>query len=154
LQAFVNKLGICCFSEIRDSLLMWSHYSDGHRGFCLEFEAEANNIFFGRALKVEYKRELKIPNILQVRNFVDSTLLTKAEEWRYEQEWRIIEHEKGSGSQKFPERLLTGIILGCLMPKDSKEKIIQLAGERSTRPKIYQATLKKNEYALEITDYE
>lgn len=27
-----NKFGICCFSEAFDNILMWSHYTDGHKG--------------------------------------------------------------------------------------------------------------------------
>ena len=34
------KLGILCLSEKRDDILMWSHYADGHTGFCLEFDKE------------------------------------------------------------------------------------------------------------------
>lgn len=29
---------IACFSEQNDSPLMWGHYSNGHRGFCLEYD--------------------------------------------------------------------------------------------------------------------
>jgi len=31
----LEKKGICCFSEDKYNVLMWSHYSDKHRGFCL-----------------------------------------------------------------------------------------------------------------------
>lgn len=31
-------LRICCFAAEVDNLLMWSHYGDGLRGFCLEFD--------------------------------------------------------------------------------------------------------------------
>src|SRR4030042_874793 len=31
-----NKLGICCFTKIRDNILMWAHYAKQHTGFCLE----------------------------------------------------------------------------------------------------------------------
>jgi len=40
----VNNKGIreqlknACFSEKNDNILMWSHYSDGHKGFCIEYE--------------------------------------------------------------------------------------------------------------------
>ena len=40
LQPDVDKMGILCFSEHCDDILMWSHYSDGHKGFCLEFDRE------------------------------------------------------------------------------------------------------------------
>ncbi len=32
------SLGVICFSERSDSLLMWSHYADNHNGICIEFD--------------------------------------------------------------------------------------------------------------------
>jgi hypothetical protein len=32
---------ICSFSEAPDTLLMWSHYADHHRGFCIEYDLES-----------------------------------------------------------------------------------------------------------------
>lgn len=34
----LSDFGVLCLSEIKDSILMWSHYSNDHRGFCIEFE--------------------------------------------------------------------------------------------------------------------
>ena len=33
-----EKLLITCFSKRNDSILMWSHYGDSHKGVCFEFE--------------------------------------------------------------------------------------------------------------------
>ncbi len=33
-----NNEKILCLTESRDNFLMWSHYADCHRGFCVEFE--------------------------------------------------------------------------------------------------------------------
>jgi len=33
-----HRLFITCFSEIKDSVLMWSHYADDHKGICIEFD--------------------------------------------------------------------------------------------------------------------
>jgi hypothetical protein len=35
-----NNARISCFSESGDNLLMWAHYGDGLRGFCLEFDEQ------------------------------------------------------------------------------------------------------------------
>ena len=40
-QLMKNKTRICCFSSSADNLLMWSHYADGLRGFCLVLDADA-----------------------------------------------------------------------------------------------------------------
>jgi hypothetical protein len=39
-QAGTVKTRIFCVSEIVDSVLMWSHYADSHRGICVVLEAE------------------------------------------------------------------------------------------------------------------
>jgi len=35
----LDSARITCFSKRKDNLLMWSHYADGLRGFCLEFDS-------------------------------------------------------------------------------------------------------------------
>ena len=58
LQEHVNEAGVFCLSKRRDHILMWSHYSAGHKGFCLEFKGEQDNCFIGRALQVQYPKSL------------------------------------------------------------------------------------------------
>jgi hypothetical protein len=36
----INGARISCFSKDADNLLMWSHYADGLRGFCIEFDPD------------------------------------------------------------------------------------------------------------------
>ena len=38
LQTAESEVHIACFSEIGDSSLMWGHYADRHKGFCLEYD--------------------------------------------------------------------------------------------------------------------
>jgi hypothetical protein len=38
LQNLKNKIYISCFSETNKSILMWSHYSKNHQGFCIEYD--------------------------------------------------------------------------------------------------------------------
>ncbi|WFU31299.1 DUF2971 domain-containing protein [Bradyrhizobium brasilense] len=33
-----DSIRIACFGSERDNLLMWSHYGDGLRGFCIVFD--------------------------------------------------------------------------------------------------------------------
>lgn len=40
IRAFLETVKISCFSQENDNLLMWSHYADGLRGFCVEFDEE------------------------------------------------------------------------------------------------------------------
>lgn len=38
LKALTDLAYISCFSERKDSLLMWSHYANSHKGFCVEYD--------------------------------------------------------------------------------------------------------------------
>jgi hypothetical protein len=40
IRAFLESVKISCFSKENDNLLMWSHYADGLRGFCVEFDED------------------------------------------------------------------------------------------------------------------
>ncbi len=123
-----KMLGVYCFSEKRDNILMWAHYAKQHTGFCLEFDID--NDFFRPitcAIKVEYDTILPVLNILQLGNYpkreIGRRLLTKADDWEYEQEWRIVETKKGPGIQNFPEDALSGVILGCRISPENKENV-------------------------------
>lgn len=38
IELFIERARISCFSERNNNLLMWAHYGDGLRGFCIEFD--------------------------------------------------------------------------------------------------------------------
>ncbi|MBY3030562.1 DUF2971 domain-containing protein [Rhizobium leguminosarum] len=38
LEISLPGVRVCCFASEVDDLLMWSHYGDGLRGFCVEFD--------------------------------------------------------------------------------------------------------------------
>lgn len=45
-KLFANQkisMGITCLSEAPDSILMWSHYANNHRGFCVSYNLLALN---------------------------------------------------------------------------------------------------------------
>jgi len=90
-----NTYGVICFSEKPDEILMWSHYSDNHKGICLEFTAEKGTDLsnLDKNHKVEYLAEY--PRLM-LTDFVNNDLAkasikvmwTKAKIWEYENEWR------------------------------------------------------------------
>ena len=53
-ENFMKGTGIYCLSTVMDDILMWSHYSDSHKGLCLEFDTTKEIMLFGQAFKVNY----------------------------------------------------------------------------------------------------
>ena len=126
-----STMGITCLSEVPDSLLMWSHYANNHRGFCVSYNLLAlNQKLQFSAIPVLYTQERvclrSIPLDQDALNketmslFIQS-LTSKSPEWSYEKEWRIIRDEDSCGSKwdnKAKGALLdtvspSAIILGC-----------------------------------------
>jgi len=126
-----SSMGISCLSEVPDSLLMWSHYANNHRGFCVAYNLlELNQKLKFSAVPVIYTKEricLRSISLDQetlnketMSLFIQS-LTSKSTEWSYEKEWRIIRDQTTCGPKWDDENkgaLLDSIapsviILGC-----------------------------------------
>lgn len=174
-KEFVDNCGILCLVAKPNDILMWSHYAEGHKGVCLEFQfklGEFGDVPIGNrfapvcALPVCYAEEFPDFDFVEYsisckRNeaarlqFLKTIFLTKAMAWKYEQEYRIIDLPPRRGIQRygcrgFSPTSLTGIIFGCRIEEQGKEEIRTLASARQPRPRLYQAKVKPCEFALEI----
>jgi len=147
-----NRIGVFCMSEDKKNILMWSHYANENAGFCLEFRT--NNAFFSRAHSVEYDRVLPCLNLLEpmwdkLITKVTLGLLTKAQDWAYEKEWRIVDVD-GVGIHEYPSEALSSVILGCKMSPENKKRIMEWCCARELRPVLYEAKEKEQEFGFDI----
>jgi hypothetical protein len=128
-----QRRGIACFSERYDDIVMWSHYANGHRGFCLEFDTAIKP--FSSAKPVTYNDDFpSVPLSLLFSDactdadtdvLLQAFVLTKAKCWEYEQEWRAMHMEPGKGFGYGP-RGLTGLYIGAAMPDAQREIIFRI----------------------------
>ena len=152
----VERSGFFCLSAVNDNLLMWAHYSDNHRGFCLEFDTEeGDKNYFADAWPVEYSEErpsvsvTRKPDQEQLLAVLNSTYLAKGKDWSYEKEFRKISFDN-PGIQQFPPEALTGVILGCRMTDQDRDKLCELVLSRKHPPALYRATMDETMYQLTI----
>ena len=137
-QEALERYRICSFSDNAAHPLLWSHYSDSHRGFCLEFDASTD--IFGCAMKVTYQNEYPSIGITEPDEDINLRLsvLTKAKFWKYEGEYRLVSlepNEPGALALNdhvfcFPADLLTGAFFGCQMLEADSDLIMQWCGEK------------------------
>jgi Protein of unknown function (DUF2971) len=96
-RATISKLiTICSFTEKNNNNLMWSHYTDNHRGICVEY---SDSLFDSLKMtegflvsgKVEYS-ELPpdVDSLENVTSKIQKMMFNKQLEWKYEQEHRVI----------------------------------------------------------------
>lgn len=103
LNEHINRLStsfskVACFTESNTNLPMWAHYTNGHKGVCLEYDFPKilKSTFVDRMFPVFYVNEL--PNGISLVldsgiNRVSSSdylLLHKLNDWNYEKEWRLV----------------------------------------------------------------
>jgi hypothetical protein len=147
-EKVASSVSVCCFSDKKDNLVMWSHYADNHKGICLQF-MNGRDIFKG-AFKVNYESEYPKVNFFDpLIDIIDSLLLTKSKHWEYEDEYRII-LEQPKGNKAFAEDILIGIIFGCQMDAAQKEYVSKLVKSRKHPINLYQAKMKDFEFSLDI----
>jgi hypothetical protein len=148
-------VSVLSLSEVRDNVLMWSHYADSHAGICLELtiqtSEELHQVRYTDARPQFYFADVRERDRDQVRfrNSIISTLTTKASHWAYEEEWRCIDFD-GPGERPLPRGTLSGIIFGCRTSDSDKEMVrdwVRLGAQDVT---FYQATEKDGAFALDI----
>ncbi len=88
IKVLARKFFVACFSEIPDSILMWSHYASYHSGLCIGIRPAKMGLPREKALrwKVRYLDE-RLPLDHSRPNDIP---LRKARAWRYEREWRVV----------------------------------------------------------------
>ncbi|MDP2228719.1 MAG: DUF2971 domain-containing protein [Moraxellaceae bacterium] len=152
LTEMVQNLGICSFSATSTHLLMWSHYANHHRGFCVEYDCRAGTKLRKLAYKVKY--EDTVPSLTAAdfappenEGAVDTLWLTKAKCWAYEEEWRVMTNE-GNKAHRAPSRILS-VIFGARMP-ESDRIMVAYALRHEPDVNFKQARLKEGHFEVEV----
>jgi hypothetical protein len=77
-------------------------------------------------------------------------LLTKAEFWQYENEWRFSDYKGGRGLREIPADALTGIILGAKI-SDKNEKMVRgWIADRSAAIELKRAKFDEEHFRLNL----
>ena len=138
---------ICSLSNNNDSMLMWSHYAQEHQGIMVEY-------WFGGEFpcgvgieKVSYIDKSK-RNLEKDSYVFNQYLLTKNNDWSYENEVRIFTNVKekinfenfdypNTDRSKINARICS-ITLGCDFPADKRKLIVNIANTINSKRKSHE----------------
>jgi hypothetical protein len=139
--------GVFCLSECNSSILMWSHYADSHKGFCVEFERNPDNDLgdYNKTCRVKYGTKYPIINPLDPKAY-DYKFFWKASGWKYEREWRLW-NEQGDVAVPLSVKI-SAIIFGLKMTAKHKSVIREILPDIQCR----QCTKIPNSFRIEIAD--
>lgn len=157
LKEKFSSSGILSLSELGDNILMWSHYAQQHEGICVEFERTSTNILGAMDCTQPVRYSIKAP-IINARLYRTATneeqvevehslVLTKAADWTYEREWRIVKNGCANSIQSLDCKIRS-VTLGLRTKDDVRKHIISLA--QTSNFEVKTATLRPNEFGLTI----
>lgn len=157
-----------CESLTSEDILLFSHYSQSHAGFCIEFKTKSLPIEIREnACKVNYSDRYPRLDLSLSENEINTKnsqlLATKNRTWSYEREWRVLidqndikklEQEKALTHAnngiivKIPDNAIHSVILGCKISKKNKEIIKEILEE--TTVSIYETFAHDSRYELNL----
>lgn len=155
IKTRLQETGVLCLSEVPDSILMWSHYANHHRGFCVEYDfGEEETQLKKIAHAVRYSdtipslsaADLGGPNRSEA---LDALWLTKAECWAYEREWRVFMPQ--GGKSYLAPSAARAVIFGARMSEPDRTMVAHaLRHERDLRFK--EAVIAEDKFSITIID--
>jgi len=169
LDKRLSNLGICSFSRTRKNQLMWSHYSDEHRGFCIGFNEnilkKTSDKF--QSIPVVYQADLPYKKILErfeyyeehepningmsevLGDILSSIIGTKYTNWKYEKETRLVTFNYGV--LKFEPKSIVSIAFGLRMEERDKVTLKKLLSSNEwNHINWLQAQKAKDKFGLEF----
>lgn len=135
--SFRSLFKISCFSESPCSNLMWGHYGEKHKGFCLEYDTEKMDSKIKLILPVIYtEKPFQAWQLVDKRGIAESWIveitpcLYKSKDWSYEREWRAVAPMVGVEKTIIPvPDCVTGIFFGLECYCTERKEIEQWAKE-------------------------
>lgn len=174
----LNTCGIVSLSKTCNDILMWSHYADAHKGFCLGFENDLQIYFKEHEWRIENKpirylshnehpyRAIHSDYISKKRfnsghgfldqmelssSLLEAAITIKHFSWSYEQEVRIV--SDFCGPHYFDKEALDHVILGMKISREDEMIICSLLdNELWKHVRIFKAEKGKAMLSVEIRD--
>ena len=138
--------------EALENLLMWSHYADEHRGYCVKYKLskhfikqDENDSFEHMFLKpIIYRKDKEKVDMSEMTNInSDLAFATKHESWKYEKEVRLIvynpnKEESFYGIPLDKNSCIEAIYFGCKCEPKTINTIKNLFSKADIPPKFFQ----------------
>ncbi|MFN3137475.1 MAG: DUF2971 domain-containing protein [Allomuricauda sp.] len=154
---FVTKkrgIGIYSLSRTFKDELLWAHYANSHKGFCIEYDLDSlvNNYksFEAYYFPVKYSRKPPSFTLSDINKthgdyIVKKIVGFKSKRWGYEKEHRIV--TGFYGEQPYEPKCLKSIFFGLNMKNQEKEKMMEMLKGRNIQ--FFQMVLNQNSYSFD-----
>lgn len=151
LKNFTNNLYCTCLTDDNNNLLMWTHYADNSKGICIEYDLlDVLDKYDTIPIPITYsnRRNSLSPSYFIPKKFgvtyeeqiekdreVASIYTTKAECWKYENEYRIFTDVNKTGNHYIEGIKITAVYLGPRVSEDDAVKVLEVC--KKIKCKVY-----------------
>jgi Protein of unknown function (DUF2971) len=138
----IKQSGIICLSAIPDSIRMWSYYAQSHKGICIGYDTRKRPFYI--AMEVKYQNPdtpLEAVAALKIdpTEVAAHTTLRKAEEWMFEQEYRIpVNIQNMPRLVSVESGAISEIRFGARVTHEFKQQVLEAISYLPNRPKLIQ----------------
>ena len=147
LKTKKDTLGILSLTTDNKNLLMWSHYTNNHKGYCLEFDLNIHDFKFNPFNEFDL-RKVNYNNVPHLDNILDKDYLKnitiKSKDWIYEKEYRFI--STIYGELNYSENCLKSIFIGANCSSENEIMLYMLAYHKKC--KLYKAKFYNGSFDL------
>ncbi|MCC4596118.1 DUF2971 domain-containing protein [Xanthomonas campestris pv. phormiicola] len=152
-EAILSKTGILCLSKKFENVLMWSHYTNSHKGLVIELDLVHDLDFFLSPIQVRYTDAYEPTNYFKDQHSAISQIIsTKSSCWSYEEEVRIVKNNV-TGSVFLNPKAIRRVIFGCRSDADFISRIRGLCSVPELEHVLFsQLKSSYGKFALEISD--
>ena len=152
LMMQLEKVGIYSLSQTYNDELLWAHYGNSHKGFCIEYDLELLSKNYIHNFSVIYND--KIPEIgiediaIKKNEIIKKMFGYKYHKWNYEKEYRLITNDFGINPYSY--EAVSSIYFGLKMELNQKMEIMNRLKGRGIKyfqieqlPKTYKFSAKQ-----------
>lgn len=129
LLSYDEKMGIYSLSKSYLDELLWAHYANSHKGFCIEYDKEILLESFKNEnpfpFDVEYEKlpqEINILDMSKKNAIIQKMASYKSQCWKYENEFRIVHGDYGK--QFYNYKAIKSIFFGVRMLENQKIELM------------------------------
>ncbi len=164
VRRYRTSHGVLSFATIRDDPLLWSHYADCYRGFCVgldydKFGLVLKNHFYDTSIPyqerwIHYAKQF--PELIPSNDDAGEhdayiqLFTTKSDYWSYEREYRYVYAGGFDFELECDESCLSEIILGSEMSSHDSVAIRAIVKDQFPSARLLQAQKKPLAFGLEF----
>lgn len=173
-QRLNDEIGVFSLTASQNSIAMWAHYADSHRGVCVGFRTDyledfstqifKNKGFPGVFYKVKYVDDYPVIDLFHPKRVpgegFNIAVTTKSRNWEYEAEYRLLLTRSGplrnhvftdeDRTYALGDEAIASVIMGCKMSAEHREDVKAVLRKKRSEIDLFEARMKETSYDLDF----